>query len=106
MRKILVYVIAIVSISAAIALATDEKVKAGGSVLKAASIETAETRYSAILPDGFVCLHDIDPSIQVDLRYMGKDNFLCRKVNGYNNSKAVILTKQAAQALKKSSRDF
>lgn len=60
----------------------------------------------AALPDSFVYLYDIDPSVQVDLRYAGQDNFLGRKVNGYNTNKAVILTRQAAQALKKAQGIF
>lgn len=60
----------------------------------------------AALPDGFVYLYDIDPSIQVDLRYAGQDNFLGKKVNGYNSDKSIILTKQSAQALKKAQEIF
>jgi len=60
----------------------------------------------AALPDGFVYLQDIDSSIQVDLRYFGKDNFLGRKVDGYNSEKSVILTKEAALALKKAQAIF
>ena len=60
----------------------------------------------AALPDGFVYLRDIDPSIQVDLRYFSKDNFLGRKVDGYNSEKSVVLTKEAALALKKAQAIF
>ncbi|WP_095091466.1 M15 family metallopeptidase [Mesorhizobium sophorae] len=50
------------------------------------------------LPAGFVRLADIDPSIRQDIRYAGSDNFLHRKVNGYE-APACILTEQAAKAL-------
>ncbi|QKC96153.1 M15 family metallopeptidase [Mesorhizobium sp. NZP2298] len=50
------------------------------------------------LPTGFVRLADIDPSIRQDIRYAGPDDFLHRKVNGYD-APICILTRQAAQAL-------
>jgi D-alanyl-D-alanine dipeptidase len=50
------------------------------------------------LPAGFVRLADVDPSIRQDIRYAGSDNFLHRKVNGYE-APACILTEQAAKAL-------
>jgi len=52
------------------------------------------------LDKGFVYLRDVDPTIQVSLRYYGNENFLGRRVNGYNAPK-LVMTKQAAQALKK-----
>lgn len=50
------------------------------------------------LPAGFVRLADVDPSIRQDIRYAGSDNFLHRKVKGYD-APACILTQQAAKAL-------
>ncbi|TPK64657.1 M15 family metallopeptidase [Mesorhizobium sp. B2-4-19] len=50
------------------------------------------------LPAGFVRLADIAPSIRQDIRYAGADNFLHRKVTGYD-APLCILTLQAAQAL-------
>ncbi|RUZ76467.1 D-alanyl-D-alanine dipeptidase [Mesorhizobium sp. M7A.F.Ca.US.006.01.1.1] len=50
------------------------------------------------LPNGFVRLADVDPSIRQDIRYAGSDNFLHREVNGYD-APACILTEQAAKAL-------
>jgi zinc D-Ala-D-Ala dipeptidase len=50
------------------------------------------------LSAGFVRLADIDPSIRQDIRYAGPDDFLHRKVNGYE-APVCILTLQAAQAL-------
>ncbi|BCM20555.1 M15 family metallopeptidase [Mesorhizobium sp. J8] len=50
------------------------------------------------LPTGFVRLADIDPSIRQDIRYAGRENFLHRKVDGYDTP-VCILTAQAAKAL-------
>ncbi len=58
-------------------------------------------RCFAALPQGFVYLDEVDSTIQFDLKYAGKDNFLGREVNGYDSNKRVILTKEAALALKK-----
>lgn len=56
---------------------------------------TQETRAK-----GFVYLHEIDPTILVSLRYATDENFVGKPVDGYKSSK-VIMTKQAAEALKK-----
>ena len=63
----------------------------------------------AALPDearakAFVYLHEIDPTILVSLRYNSKENFLGKHVDGYKKS-VVILTQQAAEALKKVQED-
>ena len=49
---------------------------------------------------GFVYLHEIDPTILVSLRYYTDENFVGRPVDGYKEP-VVIMTKQAAQALRK-----
>ena len=49
---------------------------------------------------GFVYLHEVDPTILVSLRYHSNENFVGKPVDGYKGS-AVILTKQTAEALKK-----
>jgi len=61
----------------------------------AASVPPA---HADTLPAGFVRLADIDPSIRQDIRYAGPDDFLRRKVSGYE-APVCILTRQAAQAL-------
>lgn len=53
---------------------------------------------TTVLPAGFVYLHEIDPSIIIDMKYAGNDNFIGRKINGYLVPVA-ILTKEAAVAL-------
>ncbi|WP_292178606.1 M15 family metallopeptidase [Mesorhizobium sp.] len=54
--------------------------------------------FADALPAGFVRLADVDPSIRQDIRYAGSDNFLHRKVNGYD-APVCILTERAAKAL-------
>jgi len=51
------------------------------------------------LPEGFVYLNDIDPTIIVNLKYHTNDNLMACPARGYNNAKA-ILTLEAAKALK------
>lgn len=54
---------------------------------------------SAQLPEAFVYVEDVIPSIKVELRYFGSNNFIGQPINGYKKERA-ILTKQAAIALK------
>lgn len=49
---------------------------------------------------GFVELSEIDPTIMTSLRYITKENFLGTPVDGYKKD-CVVMTKQAAQAIKK-----
>jgi len=51
------------------------------------------------LPEGFVYLHNVDPSIQLDLKYITSDNFVGTPVNGYKQQ-VCICTEEAAKALK------
>jgi len=51
------------------------------------------------LPDGFVYLHNVDPSIQLDLRYFTSNNFVGAPVDGYKRE-VCICTVEAAKALK------
>jgi len=53
---------------------------------------------AASLPDGFVRLAEVDPSIRQDMRYAGADNFVDRRLAGYE-APACILTDKAAKAL-------
>ncbi len=58
-----------------------------------------------ILPEGFVFLKDIDPTILSDLRYAKIWNFVGTPVPGYS-SENVIMTQEAALALKKAQEIF
>lgn len=51
------------------------------------------------LPQGFVFLTDIDPTIVEDQRYYTDQNFLGRPVSGYKTSR-IVCTKKAAEQLK------
>lgn len=53
----------------------------------------------AQLPQGFVYVNDLIPSIHVELRYFGSNNFMGNPIEGYHREVA-ILSKQAAIALK------
>lgn len=50
------------------------------------------------LPDGFVRLADVAPDIRQDIRYAGTDNFIGRRLDGYE-APDCILTRKAAEAL-------
>lgn len=50
------------------------------------------------LPEHFVYLHEVDPSIYQDIRYAGWHNFIGRPVAGYK-ARQCILTIEAARAL-------
>ncbi len=51
------------------------------------------------LPEGFVYVKDIIPSIQLETRYYTTDNFVGQRIDGYESSGS-ILTSKAATALK------
>lgn len=51
------------------------------------------------LPQGFVYLEDVEPSILVDLRYSGKNNFIGRPIDGYLKPRCIV-TGETAHALK------
>jgi len=61
--------------------------------------ETSKDPAPALHQD-FVVITDVIPSIKVDLRYFGSNNFVGRPLPGYNQPKCV-LTKDAAAALKR-----
>lgn len=50
------------------------------------------------LPDGWVDLHQIDPTIRLDMRYATSNNFTGRRVPGYRAARC-LLARPAAQAL-------
>jgi zinc D-Ala-D-Ala dipeptidase len=57
------------------------------------------------LPPGFVHLADVAPGIAQDVRYAGADNFVGRRVAGYDAARC-ILTRQAAEALARVEADL
>lgn len=50
------------------------------------------------IPNGFNYVTDMIPSINIDLRYFGTNNFVGKQVDGYNKD-VVILSNQACTAL-------
>jgi zinc D-Ala-D-Ala dipeptidase len=52
------------------------------------------------LPEGFVFLAQVDPTIRQDMRYAGTTNFIGRRVDGYNGPHCIV-TRQAADGLKR-----
>ena len=57
------------------------------------------------LPSGFVYLDSIVPTVSIDLKYFGEDNFIGTKINGYNLNRCII-SKDAAIALKNVQNDL
>jgi len=57
------------------------------------------------MPDDFVHLRDIDPTIQQDMRYAGSRNFTGKPVDGYEAPECVLV-RQAAEALQKVQADL
>lgn len=53
-----------------------------------------------VLPEGFVYVKDVIPSVRLDIRYYSGHNFVGTRIDGYNAPTA-ILTSEAAEALKK-----
>ena len=51
------------------------------------------------LPDGFVYVKDVIPTIQLDVRYYTSNNFVGKPIEGYQKA-TCILTEQAAIALR------
>jgi D-alanyl-D-alanine dipeptidase len=52
------------------------------------------------LPEGFVYLHNIAPTIQKELRYFSENNFIGKPIEGYQKN-SIIISSEAAKALKK-----
>ena len=58
-----------------------------------------------MLPEGFVYVKDVIPSVREDIRYAGYHNFVGCPVDGYGAPRAVLKEK-AALALKKAAQAF
>lgn len=57
------------------------------------------------LPDGFVYLHEIDPTIVQSVMYYGNRNFIGERLDGYK-APTIILTEKAALRLKQVQDDI
>lgn len=59
--------------------------------------------WAAALPPGMVYLRKVAPTIQQDMRYAGRHNFLARRVRGYLAAKCIV-TRRTAKALRRVQR--
>lgn len=59
----------------------------------------------ASLPQGFVHADEVVPGLVLDLRYVGRDNFVGHPVDGYETAR-VVLTAQSADALRRVQQDL
>jgi zinc D-Ala-D-Ala dipeptidase len=71
-------------------------IRAGAGLIVA--LLPASALAGADLPEGFVYLRDVDPSIVQDIRYAGSHNFVGRPIRGYLAAEC-ILTELAAKGL-------
>jgi D-alanyl-D-alanine dipeptidase len=55
-----------------------------------ASFGFAPVAVAQALPDDFVYLRDVDPTIQQDIRYAGENNFVGRPLAGYDAAECVV----------------
>lgn len=60
---------------------------------------------SAKLPGGFVYLRDLDPTIIQDMRYAGANNFVGRRLKGYEAGECIV-TRNVGDALKRVQQDL
>jgi D-alanyl-D-alanine dipeptidase len=58
-----------------------------------------------VLPDDFIYLRDLDPTIQQDIRYAGINNFVGRKLPGYDAAECVV-KRAVGAALQKVQREL
>ncbi|MEE1266629.1 MAG: M15 family metallopeptidase, partial [Akkermansia sp.] len=58
------------------------------------------------MPAGLCYLDTVAPSVKVDLKYCGNDNFVGRPIDGYTGGKRAILRKDAAQAVLKAQQEL
>ena len=73
-------------------------------ILNSLSFTQDQTKDLSI-PDGFVDLKKIIPTIVHDMRYFSKHNFIGEKIEGYHLNKCV-LSEEAARALEKVQKDL
>lgn len=62
-------------------------------------------RSESKMPERFVDVREVIPSLQLDIRYFGPHNFVGERIDGYNAPQC-ILTREAAAALAKVQRDL
>lgn len=65
----------------------------------------SSTTHAQDVPDNFIYLTEVIPYVEFDLRYYSDDNFIGQPIPGYQ-SNVLIVTLQAAMALKKVQQDL
>jgi D-alanyl-D-alanine dipeptidase len=70
----------------------------GGGLALISIVLTCPAVAGSALPQGFVYLRDMDPTIVQDIRYAGSHNFVGRPIKGYRAAEC-ILSEPAAKAL-------
>jgi D-alanyl-D-alanine dipeptidase len=68
-------------------------------------LQGTTTAQAQNLPDDFVFLRDLDPSIQQDIRYAGVNNFVGRRLDGYDSADCVV-KRTVGLALQKVQREL
>jgi D-alanyl-D-alanine dipeptidase len=66
---------------------------------------SSDCRCESGMPEGFVDVKEVIPSIQLDIRYYGSHNFVGKRIDGYNAPKC-LLTREAAAALAKVQKEL
>jgi D-alanyl-D-alanine dipeptidase len=56
----------------------------------AIGLSTAMPTFAQSLPDDFVLLRDLDPTIAQDIRYAGANNFMARPLAGYDAPECIV----------------
>ena len=74
-------------------------------VIAIAVAATASAAVAQTLPGGFVFLGDIDPSIIQDIRYAGANNFVGRRLDGYEAAECVV-KREVGLALQRAQREL
>lgn len=74
-------------------------------ILSFSSFDLPAQNKSTSLPEGFVDVKEVIPNIRTDLRYFTANNFVGKPIDGYVHPKC-ILSKKAAEALKKVQEEF
>ena len=74
-------------------------------VIALAIAASASAAAAQTLPGGFVFLRDIDPSIIQDIRYAGANNFVGRRLSGYEAAECVV-KREVGLALQRVQREL
>ena len=65
-----------------------------------APVPMEQSTWAPPMPEGFCYVDEVEPSVRVDLKYSGSDNFVGRPIDGYEGQRA-ILRRDAALALQR-----